>query len=276
VVSICTPPQGHASLARAAMKTGKHVLVEKPMTMTPEEGQLLEEISHDSGRILCPAHNFRFSRTAQKADKILSSGEAGQVQWAMGIQLSSWQRRLPDWFSDLPGGLFFDEAPHLLYLMKHFLGDIAIEQSWQTGEAGDLQHRMETRLRGQHGTSYLTMWFGAPFSEWLLILFCSRAVLVLDLFRDILINLPPEEGHNASDVLKTSLQGTLRFWNGVGASGIRAARNQFLFGHDLLIKQFLDSVIEGKRPPVSPREGWEVISLIEEILNQNSPVPCLV
>ncbi len=244
--------------------------------MTPEEGQLLEEISHDSGRILCPAHNFRFSRTAQKADKILSSGEAGQVQWAMGIQLSSWQRRLPDWFSDLPGGLFFDEAPHLLYLMKHFLGDIAIEQSWQTGEAGDLQHRMETRLRGQHGTSYLTMWFGAPFSEWLLILFCSRAVLVLDLFRDILINLPPEEGHNASDVLKTSLQGTLRFWNGVGASGIRAARNQFLFGHDLLIKQFLDSVIEGKRPPVSPREGWEVISLIEEILNQNSPVPCLV
>lgn len=276
VVSICTPPQVHAPIVEAVIDAGKHVLVEKPMTMTSEEGRHLEYLSDESGLTVCPAHNFKFSRSARKAESLLANGQAGEVQSAMGVQLSSWQRRLPNWYGELPGGLFFDEAPHLLYLMRHFLGDLNVEQAWQTGEPGDLSHRMEARLQGKQGASYLTMWFGAPFSEWVLILFCSNAVLVLDLFRDVLVHLPPEKGHNATDVLKTSLKGTFGFWNGIGASGFRSIRKQFLFGHDLLIKEFLDAVIEKKDSPVSTKEGWEVVSLIEDILHQASPVPSLV
>lgn len=276
MVSICTPPQAHTHIVEAAINAGKHVLVEKPMTLTPEAGRFLQALSKESGLIVCPSHNFKFSRSAQKAEKLISNGQAGEVQSAMGIQLSSWRRRLPAWFEDLPGGLFFDEAPHLLYLMQHFLGDLSLEKAWQTGEAGDLSHRMEARLQSPQGTSYLTMWFGAPFSEWLLVLFCSRAVLVLDLFRDVLVHLPPEDGHNAIDVLKTSLRGTFRFWSGIGTSGLQSVRKQFLFGHDLLIKQFLDAVIDRKDPPVSTREGWEVIFLIEEMLGQSSPIPSLI
>ena len=273
VVSVCTPPWTHASLIEAAVRAGKHVLVEKPMTLTSEEGRSLEALARKMGVVLCPAHNFLFSRSVQRAKSLLRKGEVGEVQWAMGVQLSSWRRRLPAWFDDLPGGLFFDEAPHLLYLMRYFLGDLSVEQAWRTGgsDGSPLRmERMEARLHGARGAGYLTMWFGAPFSEWVFILFCSRAVLVLDIFRDILVYLPPEKAHNARDVLRSSLQGTLKFLGGVGTSGLRSVRGQLFYGHDLLVEQFLDAVINSQDPPVSARDGWEVVALIEEVLRRTS------
>jgi scyllo-inositol 2-dehydrogenase (NADP+) len=272
VVSVCTPPGSHASLVEAAVRAGKHVLVEKPMTLTSGEGRALEALASSAGVVLSPAHNFLFSRSIERASSLLSSGEAGNIHWAMGLLLSSWKRRLPTWFDDLPGGLFFDEAPHFLYLMRYFLGELQVEQAWHTSGGGDLQprtERTEARLEGARGSGYLTMWFGAPFSEWLFILFCSRAVLILDLFRDILIHLPPEQAHRARDVLKMSLTGTLRLWKGIGSSGIRSTCGRLSYGHNLLIRRFLDAVIDGKKPPTSAQDGWQIVALLEEILRRS-------
>jgi scyllo-inositol 2-dehydrogenase (NADP+) len=271
VVSVCTPPGTHAWLVEAAIRAGKHVLVEKPMTLTSEEGQALEALAGSTGVILCPAHNLLFSRSLKQAKSLLESGKTGKVRWAMGIQLSSWRRRLPTWFEELPGGLFFDEAPHFLYLMRHFLGELQVEHAWHIS-GRDLPsgtERTEARLQGADGTGYLTMWFGAPFSEWLLILFCSQAVLILDLFRDILIHLPPEPAHRARDVLKMSLVGTLRLWRGIGNSGIRSTCGQLSYGHNQLVRRFLDAVIDGKKPPTSVQDGWVVVALMEEILRRS-------
>lgn len=268
-ISICTPPWVHASMIKAAINAGIHVLVEKPMTMTAEEGRSLEKLASEKRVILCPAHSFLFSRSVRRADKLLRDGKVGDVQWAMGIQISSSRRRLPTWINDIPGGLFFDESPHLLYLMRHFLGDLEIQHAWHTidpNNSSSETDRVEARLLGRHGSAYLTMWSGAPFSEWLFVLFCTQGVLVLDLFRDVLLHLPPEKGHNARDVLKQSMIGTIGLWHGIGASGAQAVRKQFLFGHDLLIQQFLDAVINGKESPVSARDGWRVVAHIEDIL----------
>jgi scyllo-inositol 2-dehydrogenase (NADP+) len=271
MVSVCTPPGTHARLVEAAIRAGKHVLVEKPMTLTSGEGQALEALAGNAGVVLCPAHNFLFSRSLEQAKSLLESGKAGDIQWAMGLLLSSWHRRLPTWFSELPGGLFFDEAPHFLYLMRHFLGELRVEHAWHTtgGDSLSGTERTEARLEGAHGAGYLTMWFGAPFSEWLFILFCSQAVLILDLFRDILIHLPPEPAHRARDVLKMSLVGTLHLWRGMSASGIRSACGQLSYGHNQLVRRFLDAVIDGEKPPTSAQDGGAVVALMEEILRRS-------
>lgn len=272
-VALCVPPREHASLIEAALGAGKHVLVEKPMTMTAEEGKALEAQAEASGLLLCPAHNFLFSRSVERAKSLQASGEIGRVESAMGIQLSSWRRRLPAWFDDLPGGLFFDEAPHLLYLMKHFLGELAVENAWRNvsdGTGTRHSERIEARLRADDAECYLTMWFGAPFSEWLVVLFCSRAVLVLDIFRDLLIHLPAERAHDSRDVIGQALRGTVQLWQGIGASGMRFARRRLSYGHELLVRKFLDSVKEGTAPPVTARDGWEVVALIEAILARAS------
>jgi len=272
VVSICTPPWSHTSLIEASIRAGKHVLVEKPMTLTSEEGISLEALASKSGLVLCPAHNFLFSRSMRRAKSLLDGGEVGVVNWAMGVQLSSWRRRLPTWFNELPGGLFFDEAPHFLYLMRYFLGELRVEEARHyTSKTDSLpDERMEVRLCGTRGNGQLTIWMGSPFSEWLFILFCSRTVLVLDLFRDILIQLPPEKAHNAIDVLKFSAQGTLQLWREIERSGLRFIGNRLLYGHDHLVNMFLEAVIKGEESPVTAQEGLEVVALIEEILYRSS------
>jgi len=263
-VIITTPPATHAALIRAALDAGKHVLVEKPMTLTAAEGKELDLLAQSKGQLLCPAYSFLFSRSLVKADAVLRNGAAGEVRAALGLQMSSYRRRLPDWYPELPGGLAFDEAPHLLYLMQHFLGELNLEAAWRQGP--DAENEItEARLSGERGVGYLNMWLGAPFSEWLFVLYCSRAVLVLDLFRDVLLVLPPETQHRGRDVLLASIRATGRWWRGIFDSGWRSLGGRLLFGHDGLVKAFVSALEDGTPSPVSAADGWRMVALMEQI-----------
>jgi len=267
-VVVCTPPDEHARAAEDALSAGCHVLVEKPMTMSAADGQKLETLAADRNLVLCPAHNFLFARSAKRARDLIAGGGAGEVRWAMGVQMSSPRRRLPDWFERLPGGLFFDEAPHLLYLMQHFLGDVQVEEAWRAqtrGADADGDH-IEVRLRGDLAPAYLTSWSGAPLSEWYLVLCCTKAVLAIDLFRDILVSLPAERAHDARDVVGSAARRTIQVWAGIASTGVRTLRGRQFFGADELDRRFVDSVETGRDPPATARDGWRVVSLIEQIL----------
>lgn len=273
-VVVCTPPHKHAAIVGQALQAGKHVLIEKPMTLTSEEGRMIEREALERGRYVVPAHNFLQARATRRADALLASGRAGAVHSAIGVQLSSWHRRLPTWFDELPGGLFFDEAPHLIYLMRHYLGELQVEGAWRSsqklGQSLQPVERTEARLSGQSGSGSLLMWTGAPVSEWYLLLLCSKRLLAIDLFRDILIDLPPERAHNTRDVLGTSLRSTVQFWIGTAASGLRFGRGKLYYGHDVLVQRFLDAIVDGAPPPSTARDGWKVVNTIEQVLAQSS------
>lgn len=270
IVSVCTPPDTHAAIIQAALNAGKHVFVEKPMTMTAGEGRDLETLASEKGVTLCPAHNFLFSRSMMRARALLGRGDLGKVQWVSATQLSSWRRRLPSWYQSLPGGLFFDEAPHILYLMRFFLGELKVEHSWRSLDSSfspNPSERHEVRFKGQQAGGSLSVWFGAPVSEWLLTVYGSKGVLVIDLFRDISIFLPPEKAHNSSDVLGAGWTATREYWAGVASSGLGYITDRLYYGHDVLVRRLIDSLIDGGDPPVSAADGWKVIGLIEEILS---------
>lgn len=260
-VTICTPPQAHAAAIQSALNAGLHVLVEKPMTLTAAEGRQLDQAARERGRLLCPAHNFLFARSMRRLRAIHESGELGEATYLIGLQTSSWRRRLPAWFGDLRGGLFFDEAPHLLYLMREFLGELEVRNSWAPPS------RVEARLAGDRGEAYLTMSTGAPSSEWWLVVFGSRKTVALDLFRDILVALPAERGHGAADVTRIAARATAGFWSGMSATGLRYLLRRQWFGHDVLVREFLNA-IEGAPPPTTATDGWKVVGLIEEILRK--------
>jgi predicted dehydrogenase len=197
----------------------------------------------------------------------MQQGKLGSIQQVMGFQLSSPQRRLPTWYEELPGGLFFDEAPHLLYLIRHFLGDLkidftAIRRDDSTGAIASLQ----AALCGASANAALTMTFSAPVSEWLLVVVGSKQVLVIDIFRDILVEANSDGSHSAQEILINSL----RFGAGLGAgfvtSGFLHGTNHLFYGHDVLIRQFIRSIRDGKSPPVTGRDGAAVVAAMEALL----------
>lgn len=79
-VSISTPPFLHFPMARAALKAGKHVLLEKPITLNGDEAQRLQDIATETGAIVAIDFEFRYVPAWQRFAELLAEGFVGQTR----------------------------------------------------------------------------------------------------------------------------------------------------------------------------------------------------
>ena len=263
IVSIATPPWTHADLAARSLASGAHVFTEKPMAMDTTEAEAMVAAAEASDRLLCVSHNFLFSRAVREARTFLGGAPA---IYAAGVQMSSLRRRLPTWYRELPGGLLFDEMPHLIYLLQGFLGPLRVEHV-RRSEAGSLDaSAVEVLLAGVRGPGQLTMILDTPVSEWQIVLVTTRGVVALDLFRDIVVRIGPDREHKALDILRTSAKAVADHATGFVGSGARFVRGRLFWGHDVLIRSFVDAVIDGRPSPVTPEAALGVVRVADAIL----------
>jgi len=78
-VVIATPTSTHLPLARLAIEAGKHVLVEKPMTLTAKDAQVLVSYAKRKKRILMVDHTFIYTPAIQKLKSIIESKKLGDI-----------------------------------------------------------------------------------------------------------------------------------------------------------------------------------------------------
>jgi predicted dehydrogenase len=82
LVDICMPTLLHAPLAIAALRAGKHVFCEKPMSLSTADCAAMEEAACGSGRHLMIGHCLRFWPQYVKACELLQSGQYGRAIYA--------------------------------------------------------------------------------------------------------------------------------------------------------------------------------------------------
>jgi len=87
-VAIATPVRSHFELAEAALKAGKHVLVEKPMTETVEQGEHLVDLAAAQKKILMVDHTFIYTPAVQRIRQLVRSGEIGQVYYYDSLRVN--------------------------------------------------------------------------------------------------------------------------------------------------------------------------------------------
>jgi predicted dehydrogenase len=273
IVDICTPPWQHAELTLEAVRRGAHVFCEKPMAMNEGEATAMVDAARSANRLLCISHNFLYSRAVRKANQLL--GSPPRVDYALGLQCSSDRRRLPTWYERLPGGLFMDESPHLLYTLQHFLGGELRLEGCRASKRADsgLPSSMELQLRGATGLGQITMLFDAPVSEWHIGLVNRERVVDLDLFRDIVMHAGSDGAHGAMDILRTSARAVAGHTAGFASSGARLVARRQYWGHELIIERFVDAVRGKGAVPVAPERSVEIVRITDQVIEQLGLAP---
>lgn len=268
VVFVCTSPFSHAELSVSAMRRGINVFVEKPMALDDAEASAMVATAGETGMKLGVSHNLLFSRSFSSARQRLDSGKLGAVRHVLALQASSPNRRLPHWYPELPGGLFFDEAPHMIYLLDTLLGGLSIDHAWSKLETDSTMFAsLGADFSGGSGVmAELTMIFEAPVSEWFVSIVCERGVVVLDLFRDIQFVIPPDGGHKPHQILRSSLAGVLGHGIGTVTTGARYLAKRQFWGHDVIIEDFLEAVRLDRAPAITGEDGARVVSMLGRIL----------
>ena len=79
IVCICTPSGFHARNALAAIKAGKHVLIEKPMALNTDDCDAIIEAASEANVKAGVVSQFRFARTSRTMKSVIAEGRLGRV-----------------------------------------------------------------------------------------------------------------------------------------------------------------------------------------------------
>ncbi len=129
-IYVATPPLQHEEYTIAALRAGKPVYVEKPMTLTAASAKRMLTVAEETGTPLSIAHYRREQPLFKKIKELIDTKAIGEVR-NVSIQLyQPHQSNLvvqteTNWRVDSVvsgGGLFHDQAPHQLDLMIYFFG----------------------------------------------------------------------------------------------------------------------------------------------------------
>jgi len=114
-VVIATPVRTHYRLAKEALLSGKHVLVEKPLTTSIAQAQELVTLAQAQGRILMVGHTFEYNPAVNELRKLVQNGDLGKIYCVETERVNLGLFR-----SDT--NVIWDLAPHDLSILLYVLG----------------------------------------------------------------------------------------------------------------------------------------------------------
>ena len=146
-VIIATPHADHAPQASAALDAGKHLLVEKPLAIDPDDARMLALRADELRLRLATGFNHRFYPPVADALGLVESGALGRVETVRAeIGHHASPAFLAGWHTDVErsgGGTLMDNGPHACDLIRRFLGEVVAVKGYLRQSPG-LQQGCET------------------------------------------------------------------------------------------------------------------------------------
>lgn len=116
-VAIATPVGAHFALASAALKAGKHVLLEKPLAATTREAEALISLAERGSRVLMVDHTYIYSAPVMKMKELIDDQHLGDIYYIDGVRIN-----LGLFQHDV--NVLWDLAPHDLSIIDYLLGRV--------------------------------------------------------------------------------------------------------------------------------------------------------
>ncbi len=127
-VDVASPPGMHHEAARAALRAGAHVLVEKPLALTLADFDELAAMAAEKRRVLMCVHNWKYAPAYAAARRAVEAGRLGEIRYmsidrlrtepaGTGGSGGKWRASAAS-----GGGILIDHGWHVFYLMYWMLG----------------------------------------------------------------------------------------------------------------------------------------------------------
>ncbi len=267
-VAIATPVSSHFDLAMAALRAGKHVLVEKPMTATSEQSMTLIDEAEKRGLVLMVDHTFVYTSAVARMRELTQSGDLGEIYYydSVRINLGLFQHDV---------NVLWDLAVHDLSIMDYVLAQTPVAVS-----ATGLAH-----VPGQpENIAYMTMFFGgrliahvhvnwlAPVKVRRTLLGGSRRMIVFD-------DLEASEKIKVYDrgiSVNPSQENVYQMLVGYRAGDMWAPQLGIAEALHTEAKHFLDCIENKKTPTTDGHAGLRVVRLLEAATRSMSQQGALV
>lgn len=129
VVSVLTPSGTHAEIAVDALNSGKHVAVEKPLSLTLEDADKMIRAANENNVRLFEVKQNRFNKPIVKLKQAIEEKKFGKM--ILGTVRLRWTRR-QDYYDQLDwrgtwamdGGVIANQANHHIDLLSYLMGDV--------------------------------------------------------------------------------------------------------------------------------------------------------
>lgn len=275
-VHVCTPNNSHSEISVAALKSGKHVMCEKPMAKTSKGALAMVEAARETGKILTIGYQNRFRVDSMYLKRASDNGDFGEVYFAKAHALR--RRAVPTWGVFLKeeeqgGGPLIDIGTHALDLtlwcmdnyealkvsgsVYHKLGDLE-EPANAFGDWDPEEFSVEDSAFG-----FITMKNGAT-----IILESSWALNTLDGGEAQTTLCGTKAGADMKDGLRINGSEYNKLY--VKKPALDAAGVDFFDGEGddpalLEAKSFIDNIVNNTKPVVEPEQAYIVTRILEAI-----------
>lgn len=154
-VGIFTPPSTHFALASAAIRAGKHVLVEKPIALSSAEAGELVTLARESGVECTVGYHLRQHRLVRRAREAITSHRLGRICAVHSIWSSSMFRRVEQssWRAreQAGGNLLYELGVHHLDLWRYLLREDLHALHAEKLQVGEASARVQLVTRSHSG-----------------------------------------------------------------------------------------------------------------------------
>jgi len=268
-VHVLTPPATHAELTIQAMEAGCHVLVEKPMALSVQDADSMIAIAREKQVKLCTNHNYLFKPSVLRARQLVDSGAVGKVVHAHtyyglagegnfygGAGRSHWAWRLP-------GGVFTNFLPHLIYLELAFLKRVDVV----TGVACVDSTEMSVVVANSDASGTMTISMRAkPYAKFVDI-YCTKGLIHADLVRETLTLHPERRLPRMLSKAMFSLEESVQLASDTTANTLRVMMGRMKNMPELpiLFREFYDCIRHDGTPPVPGEDGRRMVQVLEMV-----------
>jgi len=127
-VVIATPSAAHASLALQAIRSGKHVILEKPMALSLEDARNIADLSKERRIVVQVCHQLRYRTLLKRVKDAIASGAMGALRLgvvSMRLNRSEAYYEAAPWRGtwEFDGGMLLNQGIHLVDLLQWYMGD---------------------------------------------------------------------------------------------------------------------------------------------------------